>query len=135
MELHTVGFKTYRNRQTEKVCKTHCDICENGLEKNVMDFIDFDNGWKFRESDNPFLIAFYEEYANTIRKEFDGDGIEDIYLIINSLNKNGVLKSKELIQESAKNFVDSVNGEIYNYYDSQEAKDIICLIENSILST
>lgn len=113
--------------------KSH-KICNSQLGKNAMDLIDFDNGWKFRESDKPFLISFYKEYADTIDKECGGDGIEDICLIINSLNKNGVIASKELIQESAKNFVDSVGGEIYRYYDSQESEDVLRLIENSILS-
>lgn len=114
--------------------KKSYEICNSQLEKNVMDLIDFDNGWKFRESDKPFLTLFYKEYADTILKECGGDGIEDICLIMNSLSKNGVLGSKELIQESAKNFVDSVGGEIYHYYDSQESKDVLRLIENSILS-
>ena len=117
----------------DEMCKKSYEICNSQLEKNVMDLIDFDNGWKFKESDKSFLTSFYKEYADTILKECEGDGIEDICLIINSLNKNGVLKSKDLIQENAKNFVDSVDGQIYYYYDSKESSNILRLIENSIL--
>ena len=55
-------------------------------------------------------------------------------MIIKSLKEKGVESSKDLIQENAKIAFEAVNGEIYEYYNSENSKDTLYIIENSILS-
>lgn len=95
--------------------------------------IDFEKGWKLRETDKDFLLNYFRDYVNVLEKCCSGDGIEDVCLIISTLEKYGVRKTKDLIQIHAKILLDAVDGEIYKYYDSEYSKDILYIIENSIL--
>ena len=99
--------------------------------KNVTLHIDFEKGWKFTEDDKPFLIAYYEDYLQTLKENCDGDFTEEIEEILTSLKEKGVESSKELIQEDARVTAESVMDMIYDYYSGEKA--ILHLIENSIL--
>lgn len=101
----------------------HCDIREK---------LDIENGWKFTESDKEFLLKYYLEYADILKNYCDCDGIDDVYKIIDSIQKHGVVKSKDLIQEDAVCMAECVQWEIYEYYNGD--KDVLRLLENSILT-
>ena len=98
----------------------------------VNKFIDFDKGWKFTEEDKDFLVKFYSETIEVLKSECDGDFAEEYQVILDSILKNGVQASKELIQSDAKALSESVNDYIYEYYEKDSG--ILKLIENSILS-
>lgn len=100
---------------------------------NYQDFLDYEKGWKFTEQDKAFLIKYYLDYAKVLKEYCDGDGLKFIQKIINSIKNYGVLASKDLIQEDVLNTLESVDWEIYEYY--KEAKNVLWLIENSILDT
>ena len=78
-----------------------------------------------------FLIAYYEDYLQTLKENCDGDFTEEIEEILTSLKEKGVEASKELIQEDARVTAESVMDMIYDYYSGEKA--ILHLIENSIL--
>lgn len=97
---------------------------------DVHDYIDYDKGWKFTEDDKKFLIAYYENWIKVQIEEFDGDFVEQPTETLNSIKKNGVEASKNLIQSDAVELSDAVCNDIYKYYvDDENVK----LIENSIL--
>lgn len=108
------------------------ELKENDLI-NVTSLINLEKGWSFEEKDKDFLIKYFKDYAEILEKYCSNDGIEDVCLIINSLTKHGVKRTKELIQIHAINLVDAVNGEIYKYYNEENSKNILYLIENSLL--
>lgn len=98
---------------------------------DIKPYISFEKGWKFTEDDKEFLISYYKEYLDALNEECGGDFAEDVQEIIDSIEKNGVNGSRDLIQTDARIAAESVNDDIYNYY--QDSIDVLKLIENSIL--
>lgn len=98
---------------------------------DIKPYIDFDKGWKFTEDDKEFLVTYYKETIKALTEECGGDFVDDYQKILNSIIKNGVDASKDLIQGDAKILSEAVSDDIYNYY--KNCHDTLKLIEKSIL--
>ena len=98
---------------------------------DIKPYINLEKGWKFTEDDKEFLLSYYKEYLDVLNEECGGDGAEDVQKIIDSIENNGVDRSRELIQADARFAAESVNDDIYNYY--RDSANVLKLIENSIL--
>lgn len=99
---------------------------------NIKQYIDCNNGWKFTEKDKEFLLKYYQKYLRALKEEYDGDFSDDVLEILNSIEKNGVKKSKALIQRDAMTAASAFGYDIYKKYS--DSPDILKLIENSILN-
>lgn len=104
---------------------------ESQRPDDISPYVDYEKGWKFTEDDKDFLIAFYEDWVQGCIEDFDGDFIEEPTEILNSLKEKGVMESKDLIQENARELASAVCDDIYQYY--ADSTDTLKLIENSIL--
>lgn len=99
---------------------------------DIKPYIDFDKGWKFTEDDKEFLVTYYKETIKALTEECDGAFVDDYQKILDSISKNGVEKSKELIQEDAIIVASAFGYDIYEKYS--ESPDILKVIENSVLN-
>lgn len=99
---------------------------------NIEPYIDFDKGWKFTEADKEFIIVFLEDEIEAKNEFYDGDFVEEPMEILASVKQFGVEKSKDMIQNHAKFYAESVDNDIYQYYAS--AYDVLKFIEMSILA-
>lgn len=104
---------------------------ESQRPDDISPYVDYEKGWKFTEDDKDFLIAFYEDWVQGCIEDFDGDFIEEPTEILNSLKEKGVMESKDLIQENARELASAVCDDIYQYY--ADSTDTLKLNENSIL--
>ena len=129
IKLENDRFSQKMDKQIKKMFS-----CKQNKTKEVCLEINFEKGWKLKEKDKNFLVNYFTSYADYINKYCCGDGAEEIDLIIKSLKEKGVESSKDLIQENAKIAFEAVNGEIYEYYNNENSKDTLYIIENSILS-
>lgn len=127
-EAKTVSLKT-----VEDMAKFAVGMYDRETKSpdDINPYVDYDKGWKFTEYDKDFLIAFYEDWIQGCIEDFDGDFIEEPTEILNSLKEKGVMESKDLIQENARELASAVCDDIYQYY--ADSTDTLKLIENSIL--
>lgn len=127
-EAKTVSLKT-----VEDMAKFAVGMYDREEKRphDISPYVDYDKGWKFTEDDKVFLIAFYEDWIQGCIENFDGDFIEEPTEILNSLKEKGIVASKDLIQENARELADVVCDDIYQYY--VDSPNILKLIENSIL--
>lgn len=109
------------------------DIIQFKMKKpsSILPYINQCEGWKFTEKDRDFLMRFYRDWIKVLKEDADGDFIEEPTLTLESLMKNGVERSKDLIQMDAILLAESVNHNIYEFYSDYS---ILHFIENSILT-
>lgn len=98
---------------------------------SILPYINQCEGWKFTEKDRDFLMRFYRGWIKGLIEDADGDFIEQPTLTLESLMKNGVEESRDLIQMDAVSLAESVN---YNIYEFYSCNDTLKFIENSILT-
>lgn len=98
---------------------------------DIKPYIDLDKGWKFTEDDKEFLISYYEDFLKFCNEECDGDFVEEVSEVLDSIKEKGVEKSKELIQGDALTAAGAFGYDIYEKYSDDHC--ILKLIENSIL--
>lgn len=120
-------FEKKISKQIESMVITRDDDC-----RNIRERLDFEKGWKLAENDKEFLLNYYFKCANILQDDCGGDGVEEIYEIINSIKNYGVEKAKDLIQTDAVCMAESVQWDVYKYYKGHE--DVLTLIERSILA-
>ena len=104
---------------------------KNQKPHDIGPYINYNTGWKFTENDKDFLIRYYENCVKACIEEFDGDFAEEPNNTLNSIKEKGVIISKDLIQEDARELAYAVCDDIYEYYRNDT--DTLRLIENSIL--
>ena len=106
---------------------------KNQKPHDISPYIDYDKGWKLTENDKDFLIRYYENWVKAYIEECDGDFVDEPNRTLNSIKEKGVMASKDLIQEDARDTAYAVCDDIYEYYKNDA--DTLRLIENSILDT
>lgn len=136
MEEEKKNLRKRNEKFSHQIEQALSEFAEKEMKTNkknicVRDRIDFDNGWDFSEQDKDFLLNFFTDSVEVSERYFNGDGAGEALLIIDTIKRSGVSAAKELIQEKALDYFDSVGGEIYEYY--KECKEMIDLIEKSIL--
>ncbi len=125
--------KTFSLSTIEDMVKFALRVCETKNQKtnDIEPYIDYEKGWKFTEYDKEFLVRYYEDWIKACVEEFDGYFVEEPTKTLSSIKENGVEKSKDLIQEDAREMAYAVCDDIYEYYKNDT--DTLKLIENSIL--
>lgn len=114
-----------------EVCSIVKFDTENQKPRDIEPYINYNKGWKFTENDKDFLIRYYENWVKACIEEFDGDFVEEPNKTLSSIKEKGVMISKDLIQEDARELAYAVCDDIYEYYRNDT--DTLRLIENSIL--
>lgn len=122
-----------RRCELSKDRRSMADIIQFKVKRpsSILPYINQTDGWKFAEKDKDFLVQFYLDWIKALKEDADGDFIQEPTLTLESLMKNGVEESKDLVQMDAVSLAESVN---YNIYEFYSCNDTLKFIENSILT-
>lgn len=97
---------------------------------NVYNKINFENGWVMSEEDKPLVLSIINS-AMAVYEEIGEKEESRLYSgYYDRVSEHGVQKEKDLIQSMAWQFSESVQHEIYAYYNDIK---IIEFVEKSLL--